>query len=370
MKLNLTENALKSLEEYFEASEVSIQASDLINPYLEDFYRHINPENMKKAMAEVGGEEEAFAALLYEAVGIEEDSEDSEILSKYTAFPTLRRLEVEDYQNNAYYQNIHFHEEKKDNWTLGNNHFEPFEGFVVNDVTADKEHFFGEITPIGYFASDFKYPIVMEKDVVWMSVTPHEINTMKEAIENAHGDVITFGLGLGYYAYMCSIKENVKSVTIIEKDGKIISLFKKFILPQFSHPEKINIIQNDAFRYLERQMPELHYDYAFIDIYRNATDALPTYIRFKQKENNIPQTEFAYWIEKTILCYVRRYLIVLMQESLEGYTLDDYKNPENDEGKVLLSFFKALENTEFSSLEEIVSFLSDSSLKEFIKTIK
>ena len=60
-----------------------------------------------------------------------------------------------------------------------------------------------------------------------MLITPNEIETMKKSISEATGNVLTYGLGLGYYAYMVSMKENVESVTIVEKDKEIIDLFKK-----------------------------------------------------------------------------------------------------------------------------------------------
>ena len=40
-----------------------------------------------------------------------------------------------------------------------------------------------------------------------MTITPDEIETMKEAVDQAFGNVLTFGLGLGYYAYMVSEKD-------------------------------------------------------------------------------------------------------------------------------------------------------------------
>ena len=68
-----------------------------------------------------------------------------------------------------------------------------------------------------------------------MTITPNEIETMKEAVDKASGNVLTFGLGLGYYAYMVSEKENVESVTIVDSNEDVIDLFKKYVLPQFKH---------------------------------------------------------------------------------------------------------------------------------------
>ena len=51
-----------------------------------------------------------------------------------------------------------------------------------------------------------------------MLVTPNEVETMKEAIEKAHGKVATYGLGLGYFPYMTSMMDSVESVTVVELD--------------------------------------------------------------------------------------------------------------------------------------------------------
>lgn len=136
-----------------------------------------------------------------------------------------------------------------------------------------------------------------------MSVTPNEINTMKEPILKAHGKVLTFGLGLGYFAYMVSVKENVESVTIIEKDASVISLFRKCILPQFKYKEKIKIIESDAFEFLNK-LKNGEYDFAFVDIYHDVGDGKEVYLKFKEKETLFSETEFTYWIEKSIKLYL------------------------------------------------------------------
>ena len=59
-----------------------------------------------------------------------------------------------------------------------------------------------------------------------MSITPNEIETMEEAVKAATGKVIVYGLGLGYYPYMISLKDEVKEIVIVENDIKIINLFK------------------------------------------------------------------------------------------------------------------------------------------------
>jgi AraC-like DNA-binding protein len=60
-----------------------------------------------------------------------------------------------------------------------------------------------------------------------MSITPNEIVTMREPVARASGRVLTLGLGLGYYAYMVHLKEDVTDVTVVEREQAVIDLFEK-----------------------------------------------------------------------------------------------------------------------------------------------
>ena len=64
-----------------------------------------------------------------------------------------------------------------------------------------------EYATLGFFEEEFFFPAVLEDGNEWVTLTPVDLDTCEEAIRKARGKVITFGLGLGYYAYMCSEKE-------------------------------------------------------------------------------------------------------------------------------------------------------------------
>ena len=59
-----------------------------------------------------------------------------------------------------------------------------------------------------------------------MSIIPNEIETMKEAIETVKGNVLVYGLGLGYFPYMISLKNDVNKITIIEKEDILFEEYK------------------------------------------------------------------------------------------------------------------------------------------------
>ena len=155
-----------------------------------------------------------------------------------------------------------------------------------------------------------------------MTLTPVDMDTSREAIFAARGRVITFGLGLGYYAYMAARKDSVESVTVIEKSEKVIRLFNKYVLPYFECGDKIRVICADAFEYAERVMPSENYDVAFVDTWRDASDGLPMYERMKPLEALSPHTEFHYWIERFILSRRRALLLEKMREAIESGSTD------------------------------------------------
>ena len=213
----------------------------------------------------------------------------------------LKRLDKSEYQNDAYYANISFDYASNGNWQLKKDFYALYEVFVQDDFVYD----FQKVLPqLGYFDEVFEYPAVYQDGRLWMSVTPNEINTMKEPISRAHGKTLTFGLGLGYFAYMCSLKEEVSSVTIVEKDKRVIQLFEQYILPQFVRKDKINIVCDDAYDYLDK-MHDGEYDYVFVDIYHDAGDGIIAYQKFKRIiGDKYGKTQFDFWIEKTIKYYI------------------------------------------------------------------
>jgi hypothetical protein len=167
---------------------------------------------------------------------------------------------------------------------------------------------------------------VLEGGNEWMTLTPVDVDTCEKEIKKAHGKVVTFGLGLGYFTYMVSEKDNVESITVVEKSENVIRLFEKHILPRFTHREKVKIINADAFEYAERIMPEENFDYAFVDTWRDASDGLPMYEKMKALESLSPNTEFDYWIENFI---ISRRRAMRFEELWELYEKGDNNAPKS-----------------------------------------
>lgn len=287
--------------------EKNFRLLHLYSLYLNERADFISAE-MVNEIAGIGGfgTDEAFLILLSEACGVHptDGGEDSDFFQQYLA-PSVRRLDMAKYRSDPYYRNIHFPNVKKENWELRNDRLKAYQPFIWDDVQVDET--LRELPPLGYFDEEFSYPVVLQDDREWMLVTPNEVETIRPAIEAAHGRVMTFGLGLGYFPYMASRKTDVKEIVIVERDPKVIELFQEFILPGFEQRGKIQLVCMDAFAYLEDIMPYEHFDYLYADIWHDAGDGVPLYLRFNKYEDRYPETKFDYWIEKTMLSYLRWY---------------------------------------------------------------
>jgi len=240
-----------------------------------------------------------FASLL--GLDIIDNEEDKTIYHEY--FPLmLHKLDTNIYLSDPYYQNIHFADLKDGNIEFKDEIYAPYEMFVYDDIERFSDG--RQIPKIGYFDREFVYPTILENNQNWMSVTPNEVETMAEDIKDAKGRVLTFGLGLGYFAYMTALKEEVQSVTIVELNEKEINLFNKHILPQFSCKDKIRVIKADAYEYASQNYAKGAYDYIYVDIWHDVGDGLEMYRKMKSYEKLNPAATYRYWIEKSMKCYM------------------------------------------------------------------
>ena len=271
-------------------------------------------------------EKDAVVALLTEMFSLDYDvAEDRKFILSYLT-PSVRKMDPTSYTENPYYKNIKIDNVKDGRWELREESYAPYHFFIAGDMMIDG---FTEVTPLGFFTEEFRFPAVLEDGNEWMTLTPVDLDTCDDAIAKASGKVVTFGLGLGYFAYMCSEKDEVESITVVEKSEDVIRLFKKHILPQFPHKDKVIIVNEDAFLYAEKTMPKEKFDYAFVDTWRDASDGAPMYEKMKKLEHLSPDTEFDYWIENFLISRIRavRYQAFWELYYLTGrYSIDNYQD--------------------------------------------
>lgn len=259
--------------------------------YLNNYSDYITKEMIDNIKKEFGFNDlESFKIIITSLLEIT----DKELIHEFDKI--VFELDKNKYEDNLYYKNISFKNIKSNKWSFRYESYKPYEAFVFNDLRKINDKLY---PCIGYFKEEYKYPAVLENNREWMLITPNEIETMEKPINEATGNVLTYGLGLGYYAYMVSMKEDVKTVTIVEKDKEIIELFNKYILPQFRFKDKIRIINMDAFEYFKKN---IYYDFVFVDIWHDPSDGIDLYLKFKSLEKK--NIKYSYWIEDTIKCYI------------------------------------------------------------------
>lgn len=277
----------------------------------------------------------------------------------------VRYCKVRDdayFKNNAYFRDINFDvsedtgEIKTDTLTLtldtvikgsfyegGTLNWDKSTGYLYSD--------YGVVLP----EATFKLPFLQKKGVnfVWMSLTPNEIETMVEPIAKAKGKVLTYGLGLGYYTYMTAIKEDVTSVTVVERDTEVIKLFNEHILPKFKPKAraKVKIIQADMFDHFFN-LTDGEYDTIFVDTWYTLRDGAACYVPLKCYDTvNFSKTKVDYWIENSI----REALVSnIIQSHFLSYIGDiDITNKSYEE----LSKLTLLEHSRNAKAEQILCYL-------------
>ena len=245
----------------------------------------------------------SYSLLLCAALGFDTEIDaDKRLWDAYAPY-MLHHLDEKTFLSDPYYSAVKISAGKKLNeWELRVDKLPTFSAFVCDDPLTFPD---GRVIPqIGFFDTDFEFLSVLQNGREWMTMMPNELVTQRLPIKKATGRVATYGLGLGYFAFMCARKDEVESVTVIERDESVITLFNELLLPHFINPEKIRIIQADAFDFAENKAASENFDYIFADIWHDPSDGVEAYKKFKAFEHLCPNTVFDYWIEKTLKLYM------------------------------------------------------------------
>ena len=95
-------------------------------------------------------------------------------------------------------------------------------------------------------------PMLLRRGVVWMSLTPMEVESAQIGIGLSHGHVVIMGLGMGWAAAATAMRAEVTAVTVVERDPDVLALHRELDLfaqlPEAARA-KIRLIEGDAFAY-------------------------------------------------------------------------------------------------------------------------
>ena len=95
----------------------------------------------------------------------------------------------------------------------------------------------------------------------WMSVTPHEVITLRPGTRKAKGHVVVAGMGLGMQLIDVCARRQVRRVTLIERDQALVDWLWPCIQAKCAQP--VDVIVGDVFAVL----PKLRADVALVDTF-------------------------------------------------------------------------------------------------------
>ena len=355
MKITLNKQDEEKFYNYLDTKEKNIYVADRVNEFIGFDYKYLKPANLKN------NNEELIDLL-------SDDEEDYELFSEYFD-GKLRCLDINKYLNNPYFKNIIIDNIIDKHYQLKYESYKPYEVFICDEINVLDNKYYKEETRLAYFDKPLKFISLYQDKERWMLIVPSEIDTMEEELKEVNGNVVVFGLGLGYFQYIASLKKEVKKITIVELDEKIINLFKKHILPQFEYKDKIEIIHANAYDFIDHMMKKDQYDYAYVDLWHNAFDGIEFYTAFKKVEDKFSTTTFRYWLEPSMICLLRRCMLSLLVEQYEGLEEENYTHADNYLDELINKMYFMFKDKNITKISEIEELISHDFLKNLAKSL-
>ena len=282
-----------------------------------------------------------------------------ELLKKYNIPYDDLRYDISYLTENPYYRNIKLEDVKTDTVWYENEIIKKRTLMSMNFHKLVGKYLF-HYHPLGYFDEDVYMPSLKEgKDKVWMSPAISEIDSMNDGYEAGHGNCLTLGLGIGVLPYLWLLKDEVKSVTIVEVNKDVIELFDKYIRPQFPTDKRLKIIHGDAFEYYNEEFLN-QFDYVYIDFWESTDDGLDFYIKLMEKKVNLPN--IGYWIEDSILHDVKYIITPYLYTLYEGRSIADFISSLDRDSKEIAKkvnrYFKTRDDV-VSTEDELLTIIHD-----------
>ena len=153
------------------------------------------------------------------------------------------------------------------------------------------------------YIPDGKYIRLLDKSAGWndcvMSDTQMEKKTNRDFVMKANGDVFIAGLGIGMIVLPIQEKEDVRSITILEKYPEVIELVGN----QLPLNEKVKILQGDVFDYefpKGTKFDTIYFDiwnYVNKDVYEEMKVLKKRYRKYKRFATENPNVYMDCWAE-------------------------------------------------------------------------
>lgn len=241
-------------------------------------------------------------------------------LKKYGVYQDSLYLSTQDFLNTPYYQKIHLDQINNSAFQYSKDLVEKDYLFNFDSIQFDKNKELRDFMILKALDRDCEVTVLRQNNEVWMMDVPSETNTIDPHCAKAHGNTLTFGLGIGYFIFTALMNPKVKSVTVVERSKEVIELFKETILPQFDHPEKVHIIEGDAFDYFNEPFIS-KYDYVLIDIHKSNDDGFEIF--HKMLEQYLPPFDKVdFWIEHSCFEFMPTLILLYFVNSSKYKKID------------------------------------------------
>lgn len=217
-------------------------------------------------------------------------------------------ISAETYRSSPYQSKIRLDSIQDGEFTYTKEKMPAHELFHVGSVMFDENRELNDWMMLRALDETYEAAVLWQNDEVWMLDSPSEAITIDPCAHKAKGNVLTFGLGIGYFVYMALRNPNVTSVTVIESSSAVIEMFQNYLLPQFPQGKTVQIIQGDAFAYFN-QMYLDQFDYVFVDIWKSNEDGFACICNMLEQYQP-PFDSMDFWIESS--CFEHLPTMVLL----------------------------------------------------------
>ena len=222
-------------------------------------------------------------------------------------------LSVDAYEQSPYHRNVTGKLQD-----LSNERFElqTFAGnrlFNLDAVQPDRSRELGDWMKLRALDRDAETLVLTSSETEWMLDMPSEAATNDPYAKKAHGNVLQFGLGIGYVLYMTLLNPAVSHITVIENDPLTIALFREYLMPLFPGHDRFTIIQDDA----ENRWNSDYlsgFDYIYADIWQSGEDGL-FIMSDLLKQAMVPLASADFWIEDSCIVPLRTLIFLHFEES-------------------------------------------------------
>lgn len=221
-------------------------------------------------------------------------------------------ISAEEWLNTPYHRTIRLEAIEDASFSYESMTVLPGRLFSLDSVQPDPGRELNDWMKLRAMDKAFDTAVLYQDDEMWMIDAPSEAATNNPAAEAARGNVVTFGLGIGYFVFMALRNPKVESVTVVEKSEAVLRMFTSSLLPQFEHPEKIRLLHGDAMDCWNEDFLS-SFDYIYADIWQSGSDGL-----FRMNDllsrYHPDDAKTAFWIEESCLVALRTVVFLHFEE--------------------------------------------------------